>query len=123
MRDAAGSAKERHGIVGKVTRTRDITRKAGRVYFPQSDADMPVDNDSGDGPAGEHQKELTVSVAASSMINPSDVITEEAYQANLKRIQEVKEMALRLEMNNEAAHKNFLLDQLEKRAKDGREAE
>ena len=57
------------------------------------------------------------------MINASDMITQEAYEANLKRIQEVKEMAQRLETNNEAAHKNFLVDQLQKRAKDGREAE
>lgn len=57
------------------------------------------------------------------MISASDMITAEAYQANLKRIQEVKEMVQRLEMNNEAAHKNFLVDELQKRAKDGREAE
>lgn len=57
------------------------------------------------------------------MISSLDVINQEAYQANLKRIQEVKEMVQQLETNNETAHKNFLVDQLEKRAKDGREAE
>ncbi|KAH0839777.1 hypothetical protein J3R83DRAFT_720 [Lanmaoa asiatica] len=71
----------------------------------------------------QSQKELSISLAASSMINASDKITQEAYQANLRRIQEVREMVRRLEVNNEVAHKNFLLDQLEKRAKDGREAE
>jgi hypothetical protein len=84
-----------------------------------------MDNDGRNTPVGDdqHQKELSISLAASSMINASDVITQEAYEANLKRIQEVKEMARRLEINNEVAHKNFLVDQLQKRAKDGREAE
>lgn len=83
-----------------------------------------MNNGGKDAPASDRsQKELSISLAASSMINASDVITPEAYQANLKRIQEVKEMVRRLEMNNEAAHKNFLADQLEKRVKDGREAE
>lgn len=76
-----------------------------------------------DSTSDQHQKELAISLAASSMINASDMISREAYQANLKRIQEVKEMARMLEMNNETAHKNFVVDQLEKRAQDGREAE
>jgi len=84
-----------------------------------------MDNDGRNPPAGDdqRQKELSITLAASSMINASDMITQEAYQANLKRIQEVKEMVQRLENNNEAAHKNFLLGQLEKRAKEGRDAE
>ncbi|KAG8218495.1 hypothetical protein J3R82DRAFT_4128 [Butyriboletus roseoflavus] len=83
-----------------------------------------MDSGGRDSPAsGQNQKESSISLAASSMINASDVITQEVYQANLKRIQEVKEMVRKLEMNNETAHKNFLIDQLEKRAKDGREAE
>ena len=57
------------------------------------------------------------------MINASDMITEEAYRANIKRIQEVKEMVRKLEVNNESAHKNYLVDQLEKRAREGRDAE
>lgn len=81
-----------------------------------------MDNGSENPPASD-QRELSISLAASSMISASDMITAEAYQANLKRIQEVKEMVQRLEMNNEAAHKNFLVDELQKRAKDGREAE
>lgn len=76
-------------------------------------------DDDGD----QHQKELSISLAASSMINASDMITEEAYRANIKRIQEVKEMVRKLEVNNESAHKNYLVDQLEKRAKEGRDAE
>lgn len=80
--------------------------------------------DNNGAPTGDqNQKELSISIAASSMINASDVITQDVYQANLKRIQEVKEMVQRLEANNETAHRNFLIDQLEKRAKDGREAE
>lgn len=71
----------------------------------------------------QSRKELAVSLAASSMINASDMITPEAYQANPKHIQNAKEMAWMVEMNNKAAHKNFLVDQLEKRAKEGREAE
>lgn len=83
-----------------------------------------MDNGGKDSPAGDQsQKESSISLAASSMINASDMISQEAYQANLKRIQEVKEMVQRLEMNNEAAHKNFLVGQLEKRVNDGREAE
>ncbi|KAG6378575.1 hypothetical protein JVT61DRAFT_12840 [Boletus reticuloceps] len=78
------------------------------------------DNDAA---SDQRQKESSVSLAASSMINASDSISEESYQANLKRIQEVREMVRRLEMNNEVAHKNYLVDQLEKRANDGREAE
>ena len=82
-----------------------------------------MDN-GGNPPASDHsQKELSIALAASSMINASDMITAEAYQANVQRIQEVREMVRKLEFNNEAAHRNFLVDQLEKRAKEGREAE
>lgn len=81
--------------------------------------------DNGGNPPANDQgrRDLSISLAASSMINASDVITAEVYQANLKRIQEVKEMVRRLETNNEVAHKNFLVEQLEKRAEEGREAE
>lgn len=83
-----------------------------------------MDNDrQNSSPSDQREKDLSISLAASSMISSLDVINQEAYQANLKRIQEVKEMVQQLETNNETAHKNFLVDQLEKRAKDGREAE
>lgn len=83
-----------------------------------------MDNGGRDPPSGDQsQKGLSISLAASSMINASDMITQEAYKANLKRIQEVKEMVRMLETNNEVAHKNFLFDQLEKRVKNGHEAE
>ncbi|KAG9317318.1 hypothetical protein JVU11DRAFT_1516 [Chiua virens] len=73
--------------------------------------------------ANQVPKELSLTVAASSMINAADRINLEAYQENLGRIRDVKEMVQRLEMNNESAHKNYLIDQLEKRTQEGREAE
>ncbi|KAI6100739.1 hypothetical protein EDD16DRAFT_1844746 [Pisolithus croceorrhizus] len=66
---------------------------------------------------------MTVALAASSMVNPADFLSTEAYQANLRRIEEMKDIIRRLEANNDQAHRNYLMDQLEKRAREGREAE
>ncbi|KAI6100215.1 hypothetical protein F5141DRAFT_325030 [Pisolithus sp. B1] len=66
---------------------------------------------------------MTVALAASSMVNPADLLSTEAYQANLRRIEEMKDIVRRLEANNDQAHRNYLMDQLEKRAREGREAE
>ncbi|KAL4076289.1 hypothetical protein J3A83DRAFT_2169261 [Scleroderma citrinum] len=67
--------------------------------------------------------QMSVALTAASMINASDMIPSEVYQANLQRIDEMKDIVRRLEQNNDEAHKNFLMDQLEKRIKEGREAE
>ncbi|KAI6024488.1 hypothetical protein EDC04DRAFT_2723922 [Pisolithus marmoratus] len=76
-----------------------------------------------EGGSSNDPSEMTVALAASSMVNPADLVSTEAYQANLRRIEEMKEIVHRLEANNDQAHRNFLMDQLERRAKDGREAE
>jgi hypothetical protein len=80
-------------------------------------------NEQSISPTDQNQTALTVAVTASSMISASDMISGEAYQANLRRIQELKDVVRNLEVNNEVAHKNFVMSELEKRAQEGREAE
>lgn len=75
------------------------------------------------GSSSNDPSNMTVALAASSMVNPADHLSTEAYQANLRRIEEMKDIVRRLEANNDQAHRNYLMDQLEKRAKEGREAE
>lgn len=66
---------------------------------------------------------MTVDVAASSMISGSDVIPPEVFQANLAYIEEMKNIVRRLEANNQSAHQNYLLSQLEETVQKGREAQ
>lgn len=75
------------------------------------------------GSSSNDPSRTTVALAASSMVNPTDLIPTEMYQANLRRIKEMKDIVRRLEVNNDQAHKNFLMDQLERRVQEGREAE
>jgi len=81
-----------------------------------------MERDAQDG-ASHDPSRMSVALTATAMINASDMISPEAYQANLKRIEEMKDIVRRLEENNDHAHRNFLVDQLEKRAQEGREAE
>lgn len=83
---------------------------------------MGMENDAQQG-ASSDPSSTSVALTATSMINASDIISPEVYQANLRRIDEMKDIVRRLEQNNDQAHKNFLMDQLAKRVQDGREAE